>query len=787
MSFLVPTLAFGAFAFLIPLVIHLLHRSRFTTVDWGAMHLLASVVRVNRRRMQITNWLLLLLRCLIPILLAFCLAAPLLTGCQALQGDAPTSYVLVIDDSRSMSAATDNGRSPISEAKQQLKALLANMTRRDEVIMVRSSRIGAPAGSMGAATAIKRLAEIRARSGPIELGRMLEAAVDAASTARHANRRVLIVSDFQSNSVGPATLETINRMASSKMDAAVLPVFSFLNLGGNADQLRNVSVDSVEVESPAMVAGRSARFSARVRNASDLPANDLRVVWSIDGQPLQPRMISLPPRSSTTNRLSRAIDDPGLHEITVAVEHGDAISDDNRRSIAVDVLDEINVVIVDEKPSKEPLSGHADFLTLALSPFAFGGDDQPDPVRAEVVTERELNSKMETRRPEIVVLANVAKPQEATRSLLASFVLDGGSLVVFDGEDVDPDSYNQPWNGEKGTLRLPAQMGEIVGNTAPIVRDSTQSTEESPIRIGEINSQYTPWKLLSAGDIDPFDDVELRAYRNLVAETGEAKERDGGESRIATRSTVLLREQSGRPIVLTNRQGDGQIVQFAIPANDSWSNLPLRLVYLPMMQQMVMDLAGKNDSATISVGTPIAISLAELETPDDGSDDESDAASNREDPSGETGTRDSFSIMTPDGDFSLSGPEQIASANGGSDEKLIWTATHRPGLYRIRRTTSDVNSPSEPPKVSTTLRVAEVSPAESQLRDVEESRIANVAETLQAKIYTEAFEFQGDDQVRRYGRPVWRWFLAALLVVLIAEVWLQQNLVRRSAYARAGS
>ena len=63
MTFLNGLLAFGALAFTVPLAIHLLFRSRFRTLDWGAMHLLDSVVRINRRRIQLLHLLLLYRRC----------------------------------------------------------------------------------------------------------------------------------------------------------------------------------------------------------------------------------------------------------------------------------------------------------------------------------------------------------------------------------------------------------------------------------------------------------------------------------------------------------------------------------------------------------------------------------------------------------------------------------------------------------------------------------------------------------------------------------------------------
>ncbi|TWU07743.1 BatA domain-containing protein [Stieleria varia] len=796
MSFLNWALLGGAMAFTIPLVIHLMHRSRFTTVDWGAMHLLASVIRVNRRRMQITNLLLLLLRCLIPILLAACLARPVITGFQALQGDAPTSLILVIDDSRSMAAANDSGRSPIESAKQQIRVLLGEMSRRDEIILVRSSRIGAPASRMGVADAIKRVAGIQAVSGPVELGKLIDASADAAKDATHANRRVLIVSDFQANSVGSATLDTARRYAASELDVAAKPVFSFLNVGGDAGEMRNVSVDEISIDSPAVVAGRTARFSARVRNASDLKATDLRLIWSIDGQPLQPRVISLDERASTTVRLSRVIDEPGVHQVTVAVEHGDALSDDNRRSVAVDVLKEVSVVLVDGKPSKEPLAGHVDYLSMALSPFAFGGDDQPDPVRAEVISESKLIKTLQETRPQVLVLANVGKLNDDQKAEVAKFVLLGGSLMVFDGDAVKPETYNEAWKAEDGEIRFPSQLAEVVGNPS--------DSDALPVKLADPSDQYTPWRLLTENQQQPLGDIDVMAYRKLqvmsvapvtsepisdVAATadatgdGESSEEKPMESE---QSVVLLSAVNGDPIVVSRGQGDGNIIQFAISANDAWTNFPLRLVYLPMMQQMVLDLAGKNDAATLQVGDPVVIPVAALiSVTDVGESEDSDSPNG--DKSDEL-VRRSYTIETPGGDHSIN---PIIGTDGADKDdeagKLVWTATHQPGAYRIRCVSTKARTSDAEPTVTSTLRVVEVAASESRLEDVESSRLENVAQNMSASVFTEIGDFRADERVRRFGREIWRWLLVALLVALVAEVWLQQNMVRRSGLQGARS
>ena len=90
---------------MIPLIIHLLNRSRHRKVRWGAMHLLSRVVRTNQRRLRIQQLILLALRCAFPAVLALALAGPVLTALDFLPGDAPGRTVILVDNSYSLAAA----------------------------------------------------------------------------------------------------------------------------------------------------------------------------------------------------------------------------------------------------------------------------------------------------------------------------------------------------------------------------------------------------------------------------------------------------------------------------------------------------------------------------------------------------------------------------------------------------------------------------------------------------------------------------------------------------------
>ena len=773
MTLLNALLALGAFAFTFPLAIHLFHRSRFKTLDWGAWHLLDSVMRVNRRRIQLANLLLLLLRCLIPILLAFCLARPVLTGFRSLPGDEPRTLVVVVDDSRSMNASAKGEPSRLSLAQAGLTDLMKGLSRRDEVIFLTSNAIDSPPSTMGAATAMQRVKNLTASGGPTNFSSVIDAAISAAQQSSHRQCSVLIVSDFQSSNVTASTLTSLDSLAEQIKTLDPPPSIHFWDLGTGEDDLPNVSVEAVTVDSPAVVAGRNASFSAKIRNASDTPTGELRVVWTIDSVELPPRNISIDERSNATSRLSHRFDEAGVHQVNVSVEYSDSLSQDNRRSIAVDVMRQIDVVLVDGKPSRVPLEGSADWLSIALSPFSFGGDDQPDAVATRVIRDGELDKTLLSERPELVVLANVQSLNSEQQSSLAQFVLQGGALVVFDGDAVRPESFNEPWRTDSASLQLPATLGDIAGT--PTNRDKVVAS------FAELSSQYSPWGILTAQNERPLDDVEIYAYRKLSLKTAAVGETASLENddRDSNSSRVLLRFSDGAPAVVLAKRGRGQICQFAIPCDNSWTTLPTRLPFLPLMQQMVLDLAGRRNHTTVDVGQPLSVPLSEL-------------AFNTEDSLARDGSSGNpsrsakplqirYTIQTPG--------EQETELAPAKDlpEELRWPDTAVPGAYVFRaasqsksKTTANDTAAGNRQSTAQTLRIVEVPAQESELRWAGSDRMTAVAERIGASTFSEIGQFKAEDHTRRFGREIWRWILVLLLIAMIGELLLQQNLLGRA-------
>ena len=118
LHFLNPALAFGALLFAVPLIIHLLNRQRYRKRPWAAMEFLLAAYKKQRNRLRTENLLLLLLRCLIPIVLAFAIARPTLrdSAVSSMLGGA-CHHIVVIDASYSMGLLAQGSPSPWERSK----------------------------------------------------------------------------------------------------------------------------------------------------------------------------------------------------------------------------------------------------------------------------------------------------------------------------------------------------------------------------------------------------------------------------------------------------------------------------------------------------------------------------------------------------------------------------------------------------------------------------------------------------------------------------------------------
>src|SRR3954451_11953272 len=136
--FLNPIMLVAAGAAVLPVVIHLLSRSRYRSVEWGAMMFLDGAEANRERRSRLRQWLLLAVRSALVALLAGALARPVVLGrfgapSAAVAAQRATAVIL-LDCSPSMET-DENGHTRMALARAAARQVLA-LHRGDPVSVV---------------------------------------------------------------------------------------------------------------------------------------------------------------------------------------------------------------------------------------------------------------------------------------------------------------------------------------------------------------------------------------------------------------------------------------------------------------------------------------------------------------------------------------------------------------------------------------------------------------------------------------------------------------------------
>src|SRR4051794_19483438 len=126
--FLNPLMLVATGAAVLPVVIHLLSRSRDRGVDWGAMMFLDGADANQERRSRLRQWMLLAVRSALLALLAVALARPVVMGRfgapSAAAGAQRATAVILLDCSPSMDT-DENGHTRMALARAAARQVLA--------------------------------------------------------------------------------------------------------------------------------------------------------------------------------------------------------------------------------------------------------------------------------------------------------------------------------------------------------------------------------------------------------------------------------------------------------------------------------------------------------------------------------------------------------------------------------------------------------------------------------------------------------------------------------------
>lgn len=481
-GFIHPALAFGTLLAAVPLLIHLLNRQRHQPLQWAAMKFVMAAYRRTRRRAQLENLILLLLRMGAVALLALAVARPF-TGKDsplAPLTESRRDLVLVLDASASTGyreGVDSVYDSILARAREILGELEA--TRGDRVRLVHAAGHARVLPTRSPADALAILGTLTAPADEeldlaAALGEVATLAEEEALGTGTSSLEVRLLTDLQRRSLSLAALARPGRGEEGSAPLArVLDRLKELELRvlvedfGPADPApANLGIESVAPLGTVFGAGLPIEIAVQVRNHGSAGRGAVRVALSVDGERLPSRKLDLAARSQGQVVFPVLFDEGGFHTLEASLE-GDHLAVDDTRTQVVLVPPPARVLLVDGDPHEEIDRDEVGYWRTVLAPPDDGavgaamGSYAPFVARTVNAVSFEA-TETDLADVDVIVLANVGSLSPRTVERLEQRVAAGASLIVALGDRLRDASAIEALNARAwkvdGTGLLPARL-----------------------------------------------------------------------------------------------------------------------------------------------------------------------------------------------------------------------------------------------------------------------------------------------------------------------------------------
>ncbi|MDX2035215.1 MAG: BatA domain-containing protein [Isosphaeraceae bacterium] len=573
LGFLNLSMLIGIAGAAVPVVIHLFSKRREQVVDWGAMQFL-EVEERRQRRFRFDELLLLALRMLVMGLVAAALARPFLASgganSQASAGDARRDVVIILDASASMSIPIE-GRSLFDRSIDWIREFSAALRPGDSLALLLAKdrvrpMIDPPTFDFGRIAAA--LTDLPAPRGGCDLTAAIVEALRILESTNNPEREIIILSDETRSAwrVDERAKWELLRSIRGKQRAAPRLWSVSPSQSPGESPASNGSLGPLQVSRGVIVPGREVRISGEISNSGSDPRTrsiELLIDGEVDAGATQV-VGPIAPGGRSTFSAATSFDRPGDHVVTVRfADAADSIPSDDETHRVVTVVPALEVILVDGKPSAQPLGGELGFVRVALAPFG----DPTRVVEVESVDAAKLDSAiLSTCR--VVILANVDRLGTDAAVALESFIASGGGAMVILGDRVDAE-----WWNESSGAWLPAKIGEFVKDASPggVVGRPAPSSFRGPAL-----------EALGGSGQSPLGEASFASKRRLEPMPNAA---------------VLARLDGGDPWIVERGHGRGRALLLGSGVGAEAGTLPVNPDFVPWIHRLVADLGSLDDGS----------------------------------------------------------------------------------------------------------------------------------------------------------------------------------------------
>ena len=412
----------GALAAATPIILHLLHRRNPRPVPFSTLRFLRAATSKNRRSRRITQFLTMLLRILILLLIALAFARPKIRYAEWLPQGRRTALI-VLDASASMRTRLD-GRSRFVEAKNRAGQLIDGMEPGDRVALL-APGAAEPLVVFPALSDRRRvrdaLADLECGYGRSDLAASLAGALQRLEYGKGmVGLEVHLFSDWQSVAWDE---ERANEL-SNQLKGQDVPIFlSHIESRG----VKNAGISKVRFFPPAVIGQRQVTLEATIP-ATAAFAGENTVNAAVAGQERASRSFMMRPGDETTISLPVPItaEDGNSEAVTGVLSIGpDALVADNSYNFSLPRARAVPVLLVYGTEKRDTF-----FLQHAIQPGA-----RPNTILAprQVSWSDFLAGRTAEDDYRLVLISNPPALDSAAAARIERFLAEGTHVFIFPG------------------------------------------------------------------------------------------------------------------------------------------------------------------------------------------------------------------------------------------------------------------------------------------------------------------------------------------------------------------
>ncbi|HVR74532.1 MAG TPA: BatA domain-containing protein [Planctomycetota bacterium] len=707
----------------LPILLHILDRRRARVVDWPAMRFLVPRDRSRLRRIKLLEALLILLRSLAMLLIAYALLKPFSRVESSVRTRAPGSrgVVLVIDDSQSMDYRAQGKRSALENAREAALDLLEDLIPGDRAHVLTTADLASgvaaardlPALETGGAR--RKAADVRTGAGRFRILEALDRAAELSALLDTDAREIHLLTDLQASTFPEADSTRIRFVGERLRAARAASATQIVDCGDPG--ARNVFISALEAGALAVGTDETVELRARVESSGAPPAGLANVRLFVGDVEVAAVAVPFDGAGRANASFTCRLDAPGAARITARLAPDGLAADDARR-LALEVLDRIRVLVVGTTVTDEG-PGSARNVDLALAPRA--RDLTAPPVIFRPVFARGL-AGAEISASRVVIITGLPSLDRESAEALERFVRAGGGLLLFAGEAVDSATLDRElYRGGRGIL--PARLG----SRSPRAAGGSRAEEMHPRDVLTSHPALEVFGAPEEGDLSRITVHRVTPVREVRPD-----------------AAILARLGEDSPWIIEGRAGSGKVIVVTTSASPDDSDLPLTPLFLPLLHRLVRHLAAPEASSrALELGD-----VLKLELPPAGSA-EAGAEAHVIDPEG---TRREASWTLEEG--------RAAAVFGD---------TRAPGFYEMRASAGAGTD-------TTGLYAVNVPAEESRLERIPEAALEALRDGTGAGVTRDARELSRSMGKTLVERPHWPLAAAIAALLLMAELALARRM-----------